>query len=640
MIKTDELRERIEWLQGRIKTAAQAYYQGASDVSDDVFDRWVVQLRELAPTDPLLTSPGYGFLPEVSPLAKASHSYGVVGGLDTITTKEGIERWLDTRWKVLYMLPKYDGISVVLYLDRGNISLALTRGDGQTGLDITPKIHKMIGTSIPLLNRSGAVRGEIHLPISVWEEKYSDKPSPRNVAAGIINRKKREEWEPHINDLELVLYKFHGLAPGDGFSDMGKMLYALKETGLGSVYTYITPDTDRLSTITDLYPRVRGVVSDTLTDGVVIYSQGFSMSTSGWCEYDHVALKLHRELKEAVIQSVVWNVTRTGKVVPVALLKEPVIVSGASLRRFSAFNASWVRSRRLGEGAEVIVTRAGDVIPYLEEVTLPSSKLNIPTHCPSCQGELIGEKDSHLVCDNARCPARDMGKLVKFLRTLAPIEGLGDAVLEKWLEYFGLSSIPEFLGYLEEGNYNTHECVEMISGFGPHAAGLIDSLLATLLSTELNPEVFLVSLSLDQVGDKLSSRIAYQGITSVLEDVEQVTELPGATYRSVISLSENLEFIKRVYGFFKFKELKKKDTNVRFRVAVTGEISKGRKVFEEEWKAYGVIVGGVSRQTDFLICNAPTDPKNHRTKYHRAREFGVRIISENEFNNILSEIVV
>ncbi len=197
-------------LEKKITEAAQAYYStGKSELSDDEFDELVDELKKTNPDSPILKRVGWGYdvFIDSTPGQKFKHKYGTAGSLEKCRTWEEIKPQFKDRDIDISL--KLDGLSVVLYYRHGYLYQALTRGDGETGIDITNKIRKILTLSDKLPHDGtfyGAVRGEIIMSFSNFEKYKALHPeakNPRNTAVGIINSK---DITTDLNYLDVVVY--------------------------------------------------------------------------------------------------------------------------------------------------------------------------------------------------------------------------------------------------------------------------------------------------------------------------------------------------------------------------------------------------------------------------------------------------
>ena len=231
--------DNIEQLEKDIKYYAEKYYNGEPEISDEQFDKLVERLKQLKSNSAVLTT-GWGF--EVNG-DKIKHKYSHIGSLDKTKTYDDIPNRFKN--KRVYISPKLDGLSAVLYYKDGVLQKAVTRGNGEYGKDITSKLKLIEGDKIKSTWFTGAVRGELIINKTNWsklQEKYEDLIAPRNFAAGIINRKDIDE---DIKYIDLVVYKVTGQEDSNTFANRQQILDFLAENFKHYIPRFYYPCLDR-----------------------------------------------------------------------------------------------------------------------------------------------------------------------------------------------------------------------------------------------------------------------------------------------------------------------------------------------------------------------------------------------------------
>ena len=351
----------VEDLELYIMYQATKYYSdGISDISDEQFDMLVDRLRILDPNSKVLKT-GWGF--EVNG-DKVKHKYSHIGSLDKTKTYEDIP--IRFKNKTIYISPKLDGLSAVAYYENGQLVKGVTRGNGEYGKDITDKLRIVVGKSIGDNKFTGAVRGELIINNKSWEElnhKYTNLISPRNFAAGIINRK---ELDDDIKYIDLVVYKVVGQENKDIFNNREEMLQWLKLNFDNAIPIYYYPilnmsswDMYHEQTFEDFKKLGYGLDGLVLTSPDIIYDN----TTNGY-RFDEVAFKFQAETTVVTVTDIEWSLTRTQKIIPVICF-EKCYLSGAELERATGFNAQYIYDNKIKPGSKVEVCRSGEVIPYI-----------------------------------------------------------------------------------------------------------------------------------------------------------------------------------------------------------------------------------------------------------------------------------
>ena len=292
-----------EELEAQIGYYASKYYMGEQEISDEQFDMLVDRLRILDPNSKVLKT-GWGF--EVNG-DKVKHKYSHIGSLDKTKNYDDIpERF---KQQTIYISPKLDGLSAVAYYENGQLVKGVTRGNGEYGKDITDKLRIIVGKSIGDNKFTGAVRGELIISDSSWQElnkKYNNLISPRNFAAGIINRKEIDE---DIKYVDLVVYKIVGQENKPVITTRDEMLQWLQLNFENAIPLYYYPilnysswDTYHEQTFNDFKKLGYGLDGLVLTSPNIIYDN----NTNGY-RFDEVAFKFPAESTTTIVKEIQWE---------------------------------------------------------------------------------------------------------------------------------------------------------------------------------------------------------------------------------------------------------------------------------------------------------------------------------------------
>lgn len=358
-----------------IKENAKQYYTtGQQKISDEAFDALIEEVKKDNRDSEVLTT-GWSYKPDSN--NKIKHKYCHIGSLNKVKTTEDLITKLGCFPEVC-VSAKLDGLSCVLYYKKGRLVKALTRGDGEYGLDITEKALKIKGCSLQLHNTefTGAVRGEIFMTpmdFKKYKVKYPEAANARNSTAGIINNKEI------IDDLEyLSLYVYTVVA---------------NETELGpkSVFSLNNWLHDHFDFVVPYYPIVFTapycpVVYEKLTeetliklkedfeqevviDGLVITSNIVDYNIETKCyNYHQVAYKFQDEVKIAKVKHIEWTASKHNAYIPVIVFEEPIELEGTKVKRATGYNAKWVKDMKIKSGSIVAVRKANQIIPQIIEV--------------------------------------------------------------------------------------------------------------------------------------------------------------------------------------------------------------------------------------------------------------------------------
>lgn len=631
----------IEELETYIMFQAHKYYtDGRSDISDEQFDMLVDRLRILNPNSKVLKT-GWGF--EVNG-DKVKHKYSHIGSLDKTKTYEDIpERF---KQQTVYISPKLDGLSAVAYYENGQLVKGITRGNGEYGKDITDKLRIIVGKSIGDNKFTGAVRGELIISDSSWKilnEKYNNLISPRNFAAGIINRKEIDE---DIKYVDLVVYKIVGQENKPTLNTREEMIQWLQLNFEKAIPLYYYPilnysswSTYHEQTFEDFKKLGYGLDGLVLTNPNIIYD-----STTNGYRFDEVAFKFQAESTTTIVKEIQWELSRTQRLIPVAVV-EPVELSGAIVERATCNNAQWVKDMELGKEAEVEICRSNEVIPQILSVLQPSREM-LPLVCPICNQRLEWE-GVDLKCVNEACPNLELSDLQQWCENVGETDGLQWTLMKQYLDVYGVKNIDDLYSkkdfILNDLNSKKLSITEL----------KIKEFFEKLYIKEIDIEKALIGLNVPRLGMKTAKLLGYRydiiynlmlmsfgqlqiddGWTklSLLELVKEATTetiLGNINKFNVLRFTYNSDYTSSRLVFP--KEIK--DDEKKF-IAVTGALQKmKRKDFEAYIAQYGYELTSNLKKCKYLVTNTPNSGSS---KNKDAQKYGVEIITEEDFLNSLS----
>jgi DNA ligase (NAD+) len=467
-----------------------------------------------------------------------------MGSLEKVTTEEGLRKWADdvrkrlgTDEAVAYVLePKIDGLAVNLTYENGVLARGATRGDGVQGEDVSPNLRTIKAIPLRLKGDPPAVievRGEVYLPLSGFRE-LNDRlagtnqklaPNPRNAAAGSL----RQKNSAITADRPLSIWVYGaGHRDGVDFETQFGMLEWLREHGLRT-----NPYAERLESIEAVAAACvewekRRLELDYEIDGVVIKVDsldqqrrlGVLHSRPRWARaYKWAPMTAVTRLKEIKIR-----VGRTGALNPWAWL-EPVEVGGVTVQRATLHNEEDINRKGIRAGDDVIVQRAGDVIPQVVGPAGPHRKgtreFRMPTHCPLCGTEIVKpEGEAMHRCPNRACPSRGLETLINWTG-VADIDGVGEQTIRILWEKGLVRSLP--------GLYRlTKEQLLELEGFGEiSGSAAIESIRR---SKEVPFSRVLLGLNIPGIGWVLARNLAsHMGTVDrlIAATPEEVAEVEG-----------------------------------------------------------------------------------------------------------------
>ncbi len=499
-----QLQTQTQKLRQQLQEAAHAYYVlDAPIMEDEVYDRLYRELQAIEQEYPQLISPDsptqrVGDKPSAQ-FQSVRHNIPLYS-LDNAFTIAEFAKWQD-RWQNLLdeaIQPEYicelkiDGSALALTYEDGLLTRGVTRGDGETGEDITPNVKTI--HSIPLRLRGETippqveVRGEAFLPLETFERLNAERQqnqepllaNPRNAAAGTLR-----QLDPQIvAQRQLQFFAYTLYIPSDEgdrpFPTHQEALQRLQDLGFQvNPHRQVAHSLEEIQAYYERWEQDRRDLPY-LTDGVVVklneislqHRLGFTQKAPRWA----IALKYPAEEVPTTVASVSFQVGRTGAVTPVANLN-PVQLAGTTVARASLHNGDRLRELDLHIGDTVVVRKAGEIIPEVVRV-LPKLRpegaqaVQMPNHCPECQEALVKPQDEAVTrCINRSCPAILRGALKHWgSRGALDIDGLGEKLITQLCDRRFLNSVadlyrlrPEDLSHLERlGSKSATKLVESI----------------------------------------------------------------------------------------------------------------------------------------------------------------------------------
>ncbi len=686
-ISKEEARKRIEELRRLIRYHDYRYYVlNQPEISDYEYDRLFAELKKLeeqfpefitpdSPTRRVSEQPIEGF-PKVKhrvPMLSLDNTYDVG---DIKAFDERIKRFLGLpqHVKIDYTAElKIDGVSISLLYEDGILKRAATRGDGETGDDITPNaktirsiplsIDPSLGKEIPpqIANKlkNIEVRGEVFMRWKDFEayneerRKKGEPPfaNPRNATAGTLKLLDPKEVAKRPLDIFIWGIGYYE-AP---FKSQWEILETLSKIGFKVIperklchgieevidfWAYWDSEKDKLD-----YP----------VDGVVVKVNSLELQEKlGWTSRSPrwaVAFKFHPEQAVTRLINIVIQVGRTGKLTPVAEL-EPVHVSGTTVSRATLHNEDYIKSKDIRIGDWVVVEKAGEIIPQVVRVvkerrTGQEKPFIWPDRCPACGGpiqRLPGEADWY--CTNPSCPARIVESIKHFVsRKAMDIRGLG----EQWVKFFVdrklIQTIPDIYRLKEK-----RHIIELLPGWGTKATSNLLNAIEESKTRPLHRLIF--ALGIRYVGEHTAQVLAkrFRSIWELAEmdafRLQMIPEIGPVIAQSIEGFFKNEANIKMI------KELEELGVNTKQtpedvgetptgveespfkgkRVVFTGALhsfprSKAQEIVK---KLGGIPVDSVSRNTDLLVVG-----ENPGSKLEKAKKYGVKTITENEFLKLI-----
>lgn len=648
--KKQRMKELIEVLD----KAAKAYYTESAEImSNAEYDELYDELENLEKetgivlAGSLTKKVGYEVL---SSLPKKAHKEPRLSLAKTKEVSE-LESFLGDKEGILMW--KLDGLTIVLTYENGELVEALTRGNGEIGEVVTENARFF--ENIPLVipyKGSLMVRGEaiikysdfnrINEEITDVAEKYKN---PRNLCSGSVRQLSTEVTASR--NVNFIVYE--DLEGGEKFKTRVEELNYLESLGFTVVdHPLVTRDNIEAEVRT-YEKRIKSY--DIPSDGLVLQfndiAYGNSLGKTAKFPRHSIAFKWKDETAETTLREIEWSASRTGLINPVAIF-DPVELEGTTVTRASVHNVSIMRGLKLGVGDKIKVYKANMIIPQILENLTESDAEAVPTTCPVCGGrtELKDEEGVQtLYCTNPDCMAKKIKLLTHFVsRDAMNIAGLSEMTLEKFV---GENMIHELSGVFKLSGHR--EKIVALEGFGEKSYNnLVKNIDKARETTAVR---VLYSLGIANIGlatAKLICRFFDNDIERItkakpdeLTQIDGVGEVMAGVFADYFNKDENLRTLEHLLLEVHIENAEANandEGNIEGNNAisgltfvVTGDVEKfknRRELSDFIESKGGKVTGSVTGKTDYLINN---DLTSNSGKNKKAKELGIKIISENEF---------
>ena len=640
--------QRMQELVDKLNAYARAYYvEDAPLISDGEYDALEAQLIALEKETGTVLPDSPTHRVGGEPLSKfEEHRHlGRLWSLDKVRTLDGIREWMDRVKKLLdlsedplYALEyKFDGLTINLTYENGLLVQGATRGNGVTGEAILPQLKtiRSLPLSIPFTGRM-EVQGECIMLLSVLEKynKIAKEPlkNARNAAAGALRN-----LDPQVTaDRNLSCFCYNvGYIEGKELHDHREMIAFLRENGFPvSPFIHYGHGADEFIEIIDRVAEERDGL-DFLIDGMVIkvcdFAQreqlGYTEKFPRWA----MAYKFAAEEATTTIESVTWEVGRTGKLTPVAHV-EPVDLCGVTVSNATLNNWDDICRKRVGIGSRVFIRRSNDVIPEILGAVpgdTPRAPVEKPEVCPFC-GAHVEHRGVHLYCTNPlSCRPQIISRLAHFAsRDAMDIDTFADKTAEQLFSELNVATIPELYTLRRERLLD-------LEGFGEKKA---QNLLTALENSKHRPlSAFLNALGIPNVGVKTARDLSLT--------FGSLEKLRSATFEELVAIEDVGEIVAQsVLSFFHDPRISRQiDDLIAYGVSpvadraataspisgktivVTGTLpTLSRKEAEDLILDHGgKAAGSVSKKTDYVLAGEAAG-----SKLTKAQQLGIPVIDE------------
>lgn len=565
--------------------------------------------------------------------------------LDKCNSYDELREWSEKIKKVapdaVYTLEyKLDGLTLCLTYENGYFKGAATRGNGEVGEDVTAQVStiKSVPLSVPYKGVFEA-QGEGIMRLSALKKYNETAVEPlknaRNGVAGAIRN-----LDPKVTasrNLDIIFYNVNYIE-GENIASQRENIDFLKRNSFKTDMLFVTSDIEEIIKKIDSVDRKS---LDFLIDGMVIKVDdlalrerlGYTDKFPRWA----IAYKFEAEETTTILEDVQWNVGRTGKLTPLAIL-EPVELCGATIRRATLNNYDDIQRKKVKIGSRVFIRRSNDVIPEILGVSEDNGgkEIPVPTVCPACGSDLVRD-GAHIYCSNeGDCPPQIIGRLTHFAeKDCMDIRGVSEKSIEGLHEKLGVR-FPTDLYSL------TRDDLARLDGFKDKK---IDNFLASVEKSKSVPlDRFINALGIENIGKKSARDLAERfGSISELMKADEATLVEVDEIGDIVAESITSYFGKHGWLIEKFKEI---GIDPKFNVVKpTGGVLTGKKLVltgtlptltrteatELIEKAGGTTSSSVSKSTDYVLAG-----ENAGSKLDKARSLGVKIITENELLEMIN----
>lgn len=662
----EQAEDRINELKPKIEYYTRKYYEDEQVISDFEFDMLMKELKQLEADYPELITPDsptqkVGTSPIKKGFKKVTHRVPLQSLQDVFSFEE--VREFDTRMQKLaseYNLPldyvvetKIDGLSTALEYKDGIFIRGATRGNGTVGEDVTENL-KTVRTIPHKLKEpiNITVRGEIFIGKKEFDElnesRLADEEerfaNARNAAAGSLRQldSKITAGRP----LDIYIFNIQEIENKEIMTHYEGLKY-LQELGFN-----VNPVRILCKNIDEVLEAIKKIGEDRENlsfgiDGAVVKVNnlelrekiGTTFKTPKWA----VAYKYPPEKKETKVIDIICQVGRTGAITPMAIL-DTVNVAGSNISKTTLHNEDFIKEKDIRIGDNVVIQKAGDVIPEIVEVvkskrTGEEKIFKMPRTCPVCGAQAVREEGEAVVrCIGIECPAKLYRSIIHFASKEAmDIKGLGDAIIEELIERKLISNISDLY------NLTLEDIATLKKNGKKFAQNLINS-----IEESKNRELHRVitSLGIRHVGVKLAKSLAkeYKSMDNLieasleeLESKQDVGEITAESIYNFFKQGQSIDLINKLKQAGVNMTLKQElGTDNRFEGKVfvlTGSLEKysrdeASQVIE---KLGGKTSSSVSKKTDYVLAG-----EDAGSKLKKAQELGVKIITEIEFDKMIN----
>ena len=636
-----------------LNEAAKAYYTDNTEIMPNIeYDRLYDELVDLEKETGVVLSNsptirvGYELARE---LPKERHEK-VMLSLDKTKDPAVLVDWLGKQTGLLSW--KLDGLTIVLTYTDGKLTKAVTRGNGEVGEVVTNNAKVFANLPVRISYKGNLIlRGEAVIRYSDFykinqeiEDVAAKYKNPRNLCSGSVRQlNNKVTAERNVNFFAFAVVKADGV---DFRNSRCAQLDWLKQQGFEVVQHKKVVPSDLEDSVAWFADHIIG--NDFPSDGLVLtfddIAYGESLGATAKFPRDSIAFKWKDEIRDTKLLKIEWSASRTGLINPIAVF-DPVELEGTTVSRASVHNLSIMEGLELGIGDTIEVYKANMIIPQISENLTRSGTVEIPGHCPVCEGETLIRQENgvkSLYCPNPECQAKHVKAFTHFVsRDAIGIDGLSEATIEKlidkgWIrEYADLFHIDRF-----------KDEIKSMEGFGEKS---FQNLMASVIKAKKTDCVrLLYSLGIPNIGLSNAKNIcknfnhrweAVQGASyDQLIAINGIGEVMARAYLDYFLNERNQKIVKDLLQEVELAEPQTSDENegqllegLIFVITGSLEYYKNRAELKEAIEFQGGrVTDSVTSKTNYLINN---DSKSNSTKNKKAKELGVVILTEEQMQN-------
>ncbi len=664
-----EAKKRIADLRKEIRRHDHLYYVLAKPaISDREYDHLYAELKQLEEQFPALVTPDsptrrvggeplkqFNPVRHLQPMLSLDNTYNV----DELREFDARVRKLVPDEHIEYVLePKIDGVSISLRYEHGAFTVGSTRGDGETGDDITANLKTLRAIPLQLETKKPPalleVRGEAYIPVAAFEKLNAERArageelfiNPRNTAAGSL-----KQLDPRIvatRPLTAVFYAV-GATEGIAFKTQQEVLEKLKELGFPTAkHWWLCKDIDtvvaRAEELEDLESSLPYQI-----DGAVVKVNNLllwpRLGMTAKAPRFAIAYKYSHDQAQTKLNAITVQVGRTGTLTPVAEL-EPVFLAGSTISRATLHNEEEIKRKDIRVGDTVIIEKAGHVIPAVvgvvkEARTGKEKEFVMPRTCPVCGGPV--DRDPEFVawrCENMSCPAQLKRTIEHFAsRGAMNIEGMGEVLVNQLVDKGLVKNVADLYSLT----------VDQLAGLDRMAEKSAANVVAAIAESKTRDLWRLINgLGILHVGEGGAQKLA--------DHFHDLDALAGASEEQLVEAEDvGPVMAKSIHDFFqnprnqavleKLRAARLKLKNPPGHplpkgpfsekiVVVTGALKQfSRDRAKEELRKRGAhVTDSVSQKTDYLVVG-----EDAGSKLDKARKLGVKTLTEQEFSKMLAD---